>query len=54
MICIIPIFSELPFITVEVFHDHGFMNCVGIELGTSVIMLITSDIEDPLNTSSAR
>jgi hypothetical protein len=37
-----------------VFHNHGLMNSVRIELGTSVVMLVTSDIEDSLNASSTR
>ena len=53
MVSILPISSELLFIMVKVFHNHGLMNSVGIELGTSVVMLVTSDIEDSLNASSA-
>jgi len=54
MIGILPISSELPFITVEVFYYHGLMDSVGIDLGTPVAMLVPSDIENPFDTSSAR
>ena len=39
MIGILPISSKLPFITVEVLHNHGLMDCLRFDLGTSIAML---------------
>jgi hypothetical protein len=47
MIDILPISSELPLITVEMFYYHGLMDSVGIDLGTPVAMLVLSDIGNP-------
>jgi hypothetical protein len=53
MIGILSISSELPFITVEVLHNHGLMDCLRFDLGTSIAMLVPSDIENLFHTSSA-
>ena len=53
MIGILPISSELPFITVKVLHNHGLMDYLRFNLGTSIAMLIPSDIENSFHTSSA-
>ena len=53
MISILPISSELPFITVEVLHNHRLMDCLRFDLGTSIAMLVSSDIENSFYTSSA-
>jgi hypothetical protein len=54
MIGIFPISSKLPFITVEVLHNHRLMVSVRIEMGTLVVMLVPSNVEDPFNTCSVR
>ena len=54
MIGIFPISSKLLFITVEVLHNHRLMDSVRIEMGTLVVMLVLSNVEDPFNTCSAR
>ena len=53
MIGILPISSELLFITVEVLHNHGLMDCFRFDLGTSIAILVPSDIENSFYTSSA-
>ena len=53
MISILPISSKLPFITVEVLHNYRLMDCLRFDLGTSIAMLVSSDIENLFYTSSA-
>ena len=52
MISIFPISSKLPFIMAKVFHNHKLMDSVRIEMGTLVVMLVPSNVENPFNTSS--
>ena len=52
MIGILSISSELPFIMVEVLHNHGLIDCLRFDLGTSIAMLVPSDIENLFYTSS--
>ena len=52
MIGILPISSELSFIMVEVLHNHGLMDGLRFDLGTSIAMLVLSDIENSFHTSS--
>jgi hypothetical protein len=54
MVGILPIFPKMPYVTVKVLYNHGLIDGIRIDLGTSVVMLITSDIEDSLNASSTR
>ena len=53
MIGILPIYFELPFITVEVLYNHGLMDCLRFDLGTSIAILVPSDIENLFYTNSA-
>jgi hypothetical protein len=54
MVGILPIFPKMPYVTVKVLYNHGLIDGIRVDLGTSVVMLITSDIEDSLNASSTR
>jgi hypothetical protein len=53
MIGILPASSELPFITVEVLYNYRLMDCLRFDLGVSIAMLVSSDIENSFYTSSA-
>jgi hypothetical protein len=54
MVSIIPIVPKFPHVTIKVLDNHGLMDGVRVDVGTPVMMLVTSDIEDSLNTSSTR
>ena len=52
MVSIILIVPKFPHIIVEVLDNYGLMDGVRVDIGILVMMLVTSDIEDLLNTSS--
>jgi hypothetical protein len=54
MVSIIPIVPKFPYITIKVLDNHGLMDGVRVNVGTPVMMQVTSNIEDSLNTSSTR
>jgi hypothetical protein len=51
MVSIILIVPKFPHI-IEVLDNYGLMDGVRVDIGILVMMLVTSDIEDLLNTSS--
>ena len=53
-VSIIPIVPKFPHVTIEVLDNHGLMDSVRVDVGTLVMMLVTSDIENSLNISSTR
>jgi hypothetical protein len=52
MVGIISIISNIPYVTVKMLYNHGLMDGIRVDLSTSVVVLITSDIKDLLNASS--
>ena len=52
MVSIIPIVPKFPHVTIEVLDNHRLMDGIRIDVGTPVIMLVTSDIENLPNASS--
>jgi hypothetical protein len=45
MVSIIPIVPKFPHVTIEVLDNHGLMDGVRVDVGTPVMMLVTSNIE---------
>ena len=53
MVSIIPIVPKFLHVIIEVLDNHGLIDDIRVDVSIPVMILVTSNIEDLLNASSA-